>query len=124
MSAQLHRVRLRLGNLPHEVVKRADAPQWWSLHDHDWCIVACGSVRPWGRSSRKPWHDGWYSFITPDGKEHRFNTGKNKSRHAYLLRRARKLPTGEFFNRVLGRQPFQPGAWAHPTPHPKTSVGP
>lgn len=104
---QVHRVRLRLAKLPHRVVTRAEMMDAWPLTEHDWCIVCAGSVQPGGKHRRefvRDWHNGWYSFITPDGVEHVFKTGRAQSRYNVLLKEAKALNVNYLVHGVRRRE--------------------
>jgi len=82
-----------MGNIPHRIVKREELGTKWPLGDVPFVLVAYGSTRPGGRRDKmRPWdHSGFFSYITPDGREHGFKTGHEQSRFSVLLDAAKDV---------------------------------
>jgi hypothetical protein len=90
---QVHCVRFRMADIPHKRVTREELGTKWPLGDVPFVIVAYGSTRPGGRRDRmRAWdHTGFFSYITPDGREHGFKTGHEQSRFSALLKEAKSV---------------------------------
>lgn len=117
---QVHCVRFRIAEIPHRRIDRIELGTKWPLGDVPFVVVAYGSTRPGGRRDKmRRWdHTGFFSYITPDGREHGFKTGHEQSRFSVLLDEARKLVTGASMRHIHGSR----SNWSQDLTHVSTRV--